>query len=300
MAESSNYRITHHTRYRYPEPVAISQNQLRMFPREMGRVTCQRVEIEISPEPELLHRHQDYFGNGVVSFAIESLHRQLDVTVRSEVTVNGLDGSQAASPAWEELARRVQQSEDANWFEAQGFCYDSPRIRRDEVFADYARESFSSNRPLSDALLELTQRIQAEFRYDPAATNVTTSTKDVFRIKAGVCQDFAHVQVACLRSLGLPARYVSGYLRTEPPEGKPRLVGADESHAWVAAYAGQECGWLEVDPTNACLVSTDHIPICIGRDYSEVTPMRGVVLGGGNTDLRVSVDVEPMETVSQD
>ena len=156
-------------------------------------------------------------------------------------------------------------------------------------------KSFPAGRPIIAASLELTERIHDDFRYDNAATHVNTSVNEAFQLRAGVCQDFAHVQIGCLRSIGIPARYVSGYLRTIPPEGRDRLVGSDESHAWISVYAGVDVGWIDMDPTNACMVGIDHIPICIGRDYGDVTPMRGVVLGGGQTTLSVKVDVSPRE-----
>ncbi|MEL6110627.1 MAG: transglutaminase family protein, partial [Planctomycetota bacterium] len=162
-------------------------------------------------------------------------------------------------------------------------------------FGDFARPSFVSGRGIVEAVDDLTRRIQQEFKYDASATNVETTTERALELKAGVCQDFAHVQIACLRSLGIPARYVSGYLRTVPPKGRDRLVGADESHAWVDVYVGEPIGWLGFDPTNGCLAGTDHIPICLGRDYEDVSPMRGVVLGGGSNTLKVSVDVEELE-----
>jgi transglutaminase-like putative cysteine protease len=160
-----------------------------------------------------------------------------------------------------------------------------------EALADYARPSFDKHPRFMDAIMDLTQRIHADFRYDTRATNVTTKAEEAFQLRAGVCQDFAHVQIGCLRSLGFAARYVSGYLRTLPKPGEEKLVGADESHAWLSVYGGTELGWVDCDPTNACLVHTDHIPICIGRDYRDVSPMRGVAIGGGRTNLSVSVDV---------
>ena len=248
------------------------------------RVPRRRDAIE--PEPDVTLEHTDYFGNRVVSFAIESLHRQLVVTVRSEVTVRQhavLIGQ--TSPCWEQVCRQIADRSDPRWMEAQEYLFDSPRIRRAEAFAQYARKSFTSDRPIIEAALDLTKRINADFKYDTKATDVNTTTEEAFRLRAGVCQDFTHVQIACLRSIGLPARYVSGYLKTKTPPGGTRLVGADESHAWISLYAGDQLGWIDFDPTNACPLDTSHIPICVGRDYSEVSPMRGVVLGGGKTDL---------------
>ncbi len=266
------------------------------MPRTIGNVVCHHVQFKILPEPDSTEQHLDYFGNQVFSFAIESVHRQLDVTVESEVTVSerGLPPA-SDTPTWPAVVKRVAESLDQQWLEVQEFIYDSPRIRCDDIFAEYARASFADDRSIVDASLDLTQRIHADFRYDKTATNVNTSTHDAFQLKAGVCQDFTHIQIACLRSIGLPARYVSGYLRTIPPAGKPRMVGADESHAWVSVYAGDEIGWVDLDPTNACLTGINHIPVCIGRDYGDVSPMRGVVLGGGKTELTVSVDVCPVD-----
>lgn len=289
---STRYRITHRTHYSYSEPVAICQNQLRMQPNSRDRLTCHQTAIAITPPTNGVHEHQDYFGNRVYSFVIESQHRALDVVVASEVTVQSSSLMDEVGPNWEQIESSLHHPNSTVSSRIMEFEYDSPRVRQGQLFAKYARKSFTAGRGILEATLELTRRINAEFRYDTTATDVDTSTDEAFELRAGVCQDFAHVQIACLRSIGLPARYVSGYLRTIPPQGKPRLVGADESHAWLSVYAGELLGWVDFDPTNACFVGTDHIPICIGRDYGDVSPMRGVVLGGGQTTLKVSVDVE--------
>ena len=161
-------------------------------------------------------------------------------------------------------------------------------------FEQYARHSFPTGRPILEAVLDLNQRIHRDFQYDPAATHVHTPTEEAYALRRGVCQDFSHVQIACLRALGLSARYVSGYLRTHAPTGQPRLIGADQSHAWVSVYCGQRIGWIDVDPTNDKLSDLDHIPIAWGRDYSDVVPVRGVFLGGGKHQVTVSVDVAPV------
>ena len=176
------------------------------------------------------------------------------------------------------------------------FLFDSPRIFVAQPFQEFALACFSDGRDLIEAGLDLTKKIYDEFTYDTDATDVSTTTETAFALKAGVCQDFAHVQIACLRSIGLPARYVSGYLRTKPPPGQERMIGADESHAWVSLYGGSTLGWVDFDPTNACLADTNHIPVCVGRDYGDVTPMRGVATGGGVADLAVNVDVLPIDT----
>ena len=294
VADSVEYRVTHRTAYRYSEPVAICQNQLRMQPRSRPGLVCHHSELSVEPAPDSMEAHEDYFGNRVHSFAIESLHRALTVTVHSHVTVS--PGQRVVPPAmtWEHVVSEVEaRAGEAAW-QAFEFRFDSPRVAAGEAFARYARASFSPGRPIVQAVADLTARIHRDFRYDTAATQVHTPTEQAFAMRAGVCQDFAHVGIACLRSLGLPARYVSGYLRTVPPPGQPRLVGADESHAWLSVYAGEAVGWVDCDPTNARLTGLDHIPVSVGRDYGDISPMRGVVIGSGSTTLRVSVDVEPV------
>ena len=296
MIVSAKYQIEHVTEYQYADPVAICQNQLRMTPTSRAnshlKIDCHRVETYIAPEPEIIGQHIDYFGNVVHSFSIESLHRQLQISVHSEATVTGRKlTSEDHSAAWGTVVNAIRSCDDPNWHRVNEFCFDSPRIHCNEEFRQYASESFVSDRGVLECSFDLTRRINEDFDYDTNATDVNTPTRRAFDIRAGVCQDFAHVQLACLRSIGVPARYVSGYLRTVPPQGEQALVGTDESHAWVSIYLGQQIGWVDFDPTNACLCDANHIPVCIGRDYSEVCPMRGVVLGGGETTLNVSVDV---------
>jgi transglutaminase-like putative cysteine protease len=298
---SVRYRVRHQTAYSYSDNVAVCQNQLRMEPRALTTaltmVQVNQTDVRIQPKPESLHRHTDYFGNHVVSFAIESAHRNLKVTAESDVVVSAHRSAQTlAVMTVGDVTRRIETGEDANYMQACEFRFDSIRIHRSKAFANYAWQSIRPTDNIVDAVLALTKRIKAEFRYDGTATDVNTTTEAAFELKAGVCQDFAHIEIAVLRSIGIPAQYVSGYLRTVPPPGKERLVGADESHAWVGAYCGDPIGWLHVDPTNACLVGIDHVPMGIGRDYADVSPMRGVALGGGNTSLQVSVDVEKIES----
>jgi transglutaminase-like putative cysteine protease len=264
-----------------------------MQPVTGGNIFCEHTDLTIAPEPTSRDDHLDYFGNRVITFSIESIHKSLTVEAKSLVSVSAqrIDPN-LPSAHWETLL--AIRPSDAVTPRLDEHRFRSPRITPAAHFADYAQISFQSGRGIVDAALDLTRRVNTDFRYDSTATTVDTTTERAFELRAGVCQDFAHVQIACLRSIGLAARYVSGYLRTKPPEGKARLVGADESHAWLEVYAGQSIGWLGLDPTNACLVQTDHIPVCIGRDYDDVSPMRGVVLGGGTNTLKVSVDVEPV------
>ena len=198
------------------------------------------------------------------------------------------------APAWDEVARSLPSDLSDAGVDAYQFVFESPRIPQGAAFAAYALPSFPPGRPLTEALLDLTARIYKEFRFDSKATNVRTSPEEVLRSKRGVCQDFAHLQVACLRSLGLASRYVSGYIRTYPPPGRPRLVGADASHAWVSVYC-PGAGWLDLDPTNNLIPSESHVKLAWGRDYGDVSPVRGVILGGRDHKLEVGVDMEPLE-----
>jgi len=291
-----NYKITHNTTYQYSSPVRVCHNYVMLTPREDFPVQCHSYRLVIRPTPQVAGRRKDAFGNTVHSFSIEENHRQLSVTATSRVTVSSWELPEfSTSPAWETVQQRVARQADQNWLEACQFTFDSPRIRRSAEFLEFASQSFVPGRPILVAGLDLNTRIHEHFQYDSGVTGVSTSPEEAFRLRQGVCQDFAHVQVACLRSLGLPARYVSGYLRTIPPPGRPRLVGADQSHAWIALYCGETWGWIAFDPTNNCLCGTDHIPIAWGRDYSDVAPIRGVFLGGGEHQLQVAVDVIPLE-----
>jgi len=295
MTTSSRYRITHKTHYRYTDPVAICQNQVMMIPRELPRVRCRETKVQILPPPGLSSSHVDYYGNPVHTFSIEAAHRELTVVVSSDVEVTATAFPPAdQSERWESVRDSIAEGTNPDWFSLYEFRFASSMVSTGSKFAEYAGESFYPNRPILEAGLDLTKRIHRDFKYDVTATRVDTTADQAFGLRAGVCQDFAQIEIACLRSIGLAARYVSGYLRTVPPPGKPRLVGADQSHAWASLYAGQRIGWVDLDPTNACLVATDHVPISVGRDYGDVAPMRGVVLGGGSTSLSVSVDVVPI------
>lgn len=287
-----NYRIRHASSYEYSAPVSVCHNFLMLTPRQGGRVRCLSHRLVIRPTPLFSSRRTDSFGNTVHSFAIEEAHRRLSVTASSQVEV-GATVAPEATPTWEDVVRGVRGQTDPDWLEACRFGFDSPRISTGDEYAEYARDSFPTGRSILDAARDLTSRIHADFSYDKNATSVSTPTDEAFRIQRGVCQDFAHVQIACLRSLGVPARYVSGYLRTVPRPGETRIVGSDQSHAWLGVYCG-DGRWVELDPTNDCLSSEDHIPVAWGRDYDDVVPVKGVLLGGGGDHrLAVSVDVTP-------
>jgi transglutaminase-like putative cysteine protease len=255
-----------------------------------------RSVLSIQPHPVTRTERVDYFGNLVSLFTVREPHKELVVEARSEVVMNGKGSPWPhESPAWEEVTDSLPNERTHEGLEAYQFVFESPRIRKREEFASYARESFTPGRPMLEALLDLTACIHRDFRFDSKSTNVRTPAEEVFRKRRGVCQDFAHVQIACLRSLNLAARYVSGYLRTYPPPGQPRLVGADASHAWVSVYC-PGAGWFDVDPTNNVVPSEGHVTLAWGRDYGDVSPLRGLILGGGAHTVKVAVDVEPIES----
>jgi transglutaminase-like putative cysteine protease len=288
------YRIVHRTTYKYKYPITFGNHVACLTPRTLEHHECHWSELRIEPKPTTRSDRTDYFGNRISLFTIQEPHKQLVVEARSEVS---LDGGRPRvpdnSPPWEEVARMVPEDHSAASLAAYQFDFESPRIKPSAELAHYAQRSFTPGRPWADGLLDLTGRIYRDFQFDAKATNVRTSTEEFFRKKRGVCQDFAHLQIACLRSIHLPARYVSGYLRTYPPPGKARLIGADASHAWLSAYC-PDSGWLDVDPTNNLVVGDGHVTLAWGRDYGDVSPLRGLILGGRDHVLRVSVDVEPL------
>ncbi len=289
------YKIVHRTTYKYKSPVSVGNHVACLTPRSLLHHRLAWSQLSIHPLPATRSERVDYFGNLLCFFSIQEPHRELAVESRSEVTVDG----QATlwprqSLPWEEAVRALPYDQSPIGLEAYQFTFESPRIRKSAAFASYALESFTPGRPLAEGLLDLTARIHNDFRFDAKVTNVRTPAEEVFRKRRGVCQDFAHVQIACLRSLNLAARYVSGYLRTYPPPGRDRLIGADASHAWVSAYC-PGTGWLDLDPTNNLVPSLGHVTVAWGRDYGDVSPLRGLILGGAAHALKVNVDLEPLE-----
>lgn len=290
------YRVRHETVYDYSDPVSVSHHILRLTPRDLPGQLRRSGRINITPVPQTPNTtHLDYFGNSVTSFALQEPHEQLTVEASTELEVIPRPAPDLAqSPAWHEVRDALFWDHTLEGLDASQFIFDSRRVSASIDLADYARESFPQDRPLLEAVRDLTRRINEDFRFDTKATEVTTPVETFFEKRRGVCQDFSHLQIACLRSLGLPARYVSGYLRTCPPEGKPRLVGADASHAWCAAWC-PVAGWVDFDPTNNCVPSDGHITVAWGRDYSDVSPIHGVLLGGARHTLDTGVDVIPVE-----
>lgn len=289
------YRISHRTTYKYVYPVSVGDHVACLKPRTFAGSRLLRNALHILPAPSTCTERVDFFGNTLCFFTVQEPHRELVVESRSEVTVEAEAGHAAAdSLPWEQSAEPLARDFSPEALAAFQFQFESPRIRKSTVFAAYALESFTPGRPMREALTELTTRVHREFRFDSKATDVRTPTEEVFTKRRGVCQDFAHVQIACLRSIGLAARYVSGYLRTYPPPGRPRLIGADASHAWLSAYC-RGAGWLDMDPTNNVAPTDGHVTVAWGRDYGDVSPLRGLILGGGGHQLKIEVDMEPVE-----
>ena len=290
------YKIVHKTTYKYKQAVSFGSHVAYLSPRSEPQQVCESHQLLVTPVPAAMYERVDYFGNSFAFFTIQERHDELKIEARSRVIAGGPAVKWPEStPAWDEVIRSLPRDLSAAGLDAYQFVFESPRVPLGAEFAGYASPSFVPGRPLAEALLDFTGRIYKDFRFDSKATTVRTSPVEVLRSKRGVCQDFAHLQVACLRSLGLAARYVSGYIRTYPPPGRPRLIGADASHAWTSVYC-PEVGWLDVDPTNNLVPSDGHVTLAWGRDYSDVSPVRGVILGGRDHKLEVGVDMEPIES----
>jgi transglutaminase-like putative cysteine protease len=289
-----NYRIVHRTLYEYAAPVTVSHHVARLEPRATVAQQCGEFMLKILPLPAIRKVREDYFGNHLCFFSIQETHRRLEITTTSRVTVNARKlPAPEDTPAWEEVANLFRDPVSPEVVEPYQFVFDSPQIRASVELFDYARESFDKGTPLLAGAADLTRRIFEDFKFDPRATTIATPLEEVLKKRRGVCQDFAHLGIACLRSLGLPARYVSGYLRTRPPEGQSRRIGADASHAWFRIFC-PGTGWVDFDPTNNVQPGEEHIIVAYGRDFSDVSPVAGIITGGGKHDVQVSVDVEPL------
>ncbi|HWF73900.1 MAG TPA: transglutaminase family protein [Solirubrobacteraceae bacterium] len=290
---SSIYRVTHRTEYEYQKAVSASYSQLHLLPREAPGQHCRSADVTVDPAPEDYRERTDFFGNRVVYLAIHHRHRALTVTATSvvEVQERGSELSLFGQRPWEEARDAVRGGRVSEPVDAAQFVLDSPLVEAAESYREYAAGSFTPGRHLLDAVTSLCSRIHADFAYAPGSTSVTTPLAEVFEQREGVCQDFAHVGIACLRAVGLPARYVSGYLETNPPPGRAKLTGVDGSHAWLSVLV-PDGGWLDVDPTNDQLVSSRYVVTAYGRDYNDVPPLNGVIYTEGRTEsLRVLVDV---------
>ena len=287
------YRIRHTTTYVYSDPVVLCQNQARLVPPTMPGQRLLEFSLEITPTPAFRRRWTDAFLNEVWYFSVEAPHDELEVTSHSLVERDPIAApSPASTPAWEDVRDALWEGQELTERLAAQFRYESPFIQELPEARDFALQSFKPKRPILAAALDLTQRIYEEFDYSPATTAISTPTREVFATRKGVCQDFAHLQITCLRTLGLAARYVSGYLLTAPPPGQPRLIGADASHAWLSLYV-PGAGWVDLDPTNNLIPGEKHVIVACGRDYGDVCPIQGVFTGGGRQAMSVAVDVFP-------
>jgi transglutaminase-like putative cysteine protease len=295
--KAARYHVAHETRYEYHQPVGLSRQVVRLAPRVVPWQACRAHSLQIQPDAEILSVRSDAFGNPVTSFAIEADHAALLVRAESWIDVAARPfPDDAATPPWEKVRARLAYHGGVRPLpadlDAARFLFESTRVRNKRELAAWALASFPPGVPLLVGVRALMNRIHREFTFDPRATDVSTPVMEVFTRRRGVCQDFAHLMLSCLRSIGLAARYVSGYLLTRPPPGRPRLIGADASHAWVSVYCPDQ-GWVDTDPTNAIFPGKEHVTLGWGRDYDDVIPLRGVLLGGGDHEISIEVTVTP-------
>lgn len=294
---SRTYVVVHETRYDYEYPVGLSRQIVHLTPRAMPWQTCRKHVLDVTPHAEILARGEDVFGNPTTSFVIEADHAELVVRAESLVEVRARSvPPDDATPPWERVRDRLTykaaERPDPADLEATRFLYESTRVRNKRELAAWAQRCFPKGAPLMTGVRALMHMMNDEITFDPKATTVSTPVMEVFERRRGVCQDFAHLMLSCLRSLGLAARYVSGYILTHPPPGKPRMIGADASHAWVSVFC-PGLGWIDADPTNRMFPSLEHVTLGWGRDYDDVIPLRGVLLGGGQHELAIEVTMCP-------
>ena len=287
------YKVRHETEYQYAARVSHCYNLANLIPKNTGRQTCINNRIIVSPDSIYSSHRTDYFGNESFHFEIQIPHNKLLIVTESEIEVNDaqLDFTVDKSISYAEALAYIKTNHSMQVIQAREFCLDSPMIKVTDSLLEYAKPSFELNRSLFACVADLTSRIFNEFTYTPGFTSIATPLSEVMQHKKGVCQDFAHLQVGCLRAMGIPAKYVSGYMETLPPPGQEKLVGADATHAWIAYFSPEE-NWIEFDPTNNVQAGVQHIVTAEGRDYYDVTPLKGVIFGGGEDPiLKVSVDV---------
>jgi transglutaminase-like putative cysteine protease len=293
MAAGARYRVAHETRYEYSSTVTGSRQLAHLRPRHTAWQDVDSHEVHVSPVPGERAEEIDYFGNGVLRFAVDEPHDELVVRAESVVAVRSRGDDFAIDcPAWESALAPDAVGKPVD-LDVEQYRVPSPMAPVLDAAGDYAKGSFTAGRNWLEAMLELTSRIHDEFVYDPKATTVTTRVVEVLEHRRGVCQDFAHLMLSCLRSLGLPARYVSGYVLNRVPAGKKRLAGADASHAWIASHC-PALGWVAFDPTNGKLADIEFVTLGWGREFPDVTPLRGLVLGAAKQTLSVSVTVQPI------
>jgi transglutaminase-like putative cysteine protease len=288
------YRVRHITEYTYGAPVSLCYNMAHLLPRDTRNQLCIHQKIQINPPPVYQNEGEDYFGNQTFYFSIQEAHKKLVIDVSTEfeiAPINVLEWQIQSTITCGELRSLLSAPTTPELRMAKEYLLDSPQIRRSADLGAYAESTFADDKPLLQATLAFTHKIFTEFKFDPSTTTVATPLEHVLKQRSGVCQDFAHLAIGCLRSVGIPARYMSGYLETLPPPGQEKLVGADASHAWFAIFI-PTLGWVEFDPTNDLMPNEQHLVTAWGRDYSDVTPLQGVIFeGGGSQQLAVSVDV---------
>lgn len=293
MSNPARYIVKHVTRRAYTAPLSQSWQLARLTPRMLPWQKVLSHSLQIDPPPDERRDELDSFGNRVTHFGLHGAHRRLRVCMDCLVEVSPRPSIAASlAPSWEAVRDAIRSSPQQDDLIPAGMTEPTPLLPLSEAARQYASQTFGCARPWMEAMVELMQRIHDDFEFEPGATTVSTSVDEVLHHRRGVCQDFAHLMLACLRSFSLPARYVSGYLRTDPPPGKPRLLGVDASHAWVAAYLPQH-GWVEFDPTNRQLADQRYITLAWGADFADVVPLRGVILGGGDQRMGVEVSVIP-------
>ncbi len=286
------FTLRHSTRYVYCEPVDLASHVLHIAPRPLPHQSVLSSVISATPEALRSSTARDHFGNQVTWLFLDTPHAIFDVTAHSVIEVAFPSPPEpAATPAWETVAAEARASGGASW-EAAEFRFDSPMAAADAGAGAYVATSFTPGRPVLAGLLELNGRIRRDFAFRAGVSSIHTPVSRTLAQRAGVCQDFAHMMISGLRALGLPARYVSGYIRTRPPPGRARRVGADQSHAWVGCWLGSAHGWVDLDPTNDLVVREEHVVLGWGRDYGDLSPVRGIILGGGRHTLSVGVDLE--------
>ncbi|HZZ75946.1 MAG TPA: transglutaminase family protein [Puia sp.] len=287
------YTIQHKTSYTYLEPVSLCHNIARLVPRNTSEQICKNTNIQIEPKPDRINEYEDFFGNRVIYFSIEKEHWELAVNVTSEVERHhsGQIKMQVYRNAILEEVKKEIQNLKGDSVDIRQYMFETPMTAQNEEILQFALESFQSGKSVFEATEDLTKRIFKEFEYKPGHTTVSTPLAQVMKERKGVCQDFAHLAISCIRAVGLPARYVSGYIETISPEGKEKLIGTDASHAWFSIYI-PDMGWIDFDPTNNCIVSDQHITIGWGRDYADIAPLDGIILSSGSHELTVSVDVK--------
>ncbi len=288
------YDIRHQTLYEYGSTVTFSNCALRLLPKDGPGQTVLASELLITPEPAQMIERICFFGNRLTFLTIETAHRKLIVEARTSVEVDRPEPPiLSATPAFETVREEAFGSDSLDKESPAHFLHPSRLAPRFEPASDYARASFPAGRPILEGANELMRRIKADFKYDTKATVVSTPISEAFEKRHGVCQDFAHIMIAGLRGIGLPAAYISGYIRTIPPPGKERLEGADAMHAWVSVWCGATHGWVDLDPTNSIMIGNDFIVLAKGRDYADISPVAGIILGSREQDVDARVDVVP-------